>query len=159
MSELQLYRRRLIPAECILLKDDIIVKQTKNLIITSWKTLNPKIAFSHGCSCYFLREGFKISKFYTQNNSLLYWYCDIVEYARDESTHTLTTTDLLADVIVYPDGRTKVVDLDELAQAFETGLLTAAQLSAALRQLNHLLTYIYKDKFDQLQAPIENLGL
>jgi Uncharacterized conserved protein len=159
MSELQLYRRRLIPAECILLKDDIIVKQTKDLIITSWKTLNPKIAFSHGCSCYFLREGFKISKFYTQNNSLLYWYCDIVEYARDESAHTLTTTDLLADVIVYPDGRTKVVDLDELAQAFETGLLTAAQLSAALRQLNHLLTYIYKDKFDQLQAPIENLGL
>lgn len=62
-------------------------------------------------------------------------------------------------MIVYPDGRTKVVDLDELAQAFETGLLTAAQLSAALRQLNHLLTYIYKDKFDQLQAPIENLGL
>ena len=159
MSELQLYRRRLIPAECILLKDDIIVKQTKDLIIPSWKTLNPKIAFSHGCSCYFLREGFKISKFYTQNNSLLYWYCDIVEYAQDESAHTLTTTDLLADVIVYPDGRTKVVDLDELAQAFETGLLTAAQLSAALRQLNHLLTYIYKDKFDQLQAPIENLGL
>ena len=159
MSELQLYRRRLIPAECILLKDDIIVKQTKDLIITSWKTLNPKIAFSHGCSCYFLREGFKISKFYTQNNSLLYWYCDIVEYAQDESAHTLTTTDLLADVIVYPDGRTKVVDLDELAQAFETGLLTAAQLSAALRQLNHLLTYIYKDKFDHLQAPIENLGL
>ena len=159
MSELQLYRRRLIPAECILLKDDIIVKQTKDLIITSWKTLNPKIAFSHGCSCYFLREGFKISKFYTQNNSLLYWYCDIVEYAQDESAHTLTTTDLLADVIVYPDGRTKVVDLDELAQAFETGLLTAAQLSAALRQLNHLLTYIYNDKFDQLQAPIENLGL
>ena len=159
MSELQLYRRRLIPAECILLKDDIIVKQTKDLIITSWKTLNPKIALSHGCSCYFLREGFKISKFYTQNNSLLYWYCDIVEYARNESAHTLTTTDLLADVIVYPDGRTKVVDLDELAQAFETGLLTAAQLSAALRQLNHLLTYIYKDKFDQLQAPIENLGL
>ena len=159
MSELQLYRRRLIPAECILLKDDIIVKQTKDLIITSWKTLNPKIAFSHGCSCYFLREGFKISKFYTQNNSLLYWYCDIVEYARNESAHTLTTTDLLADVIVYPDGRTKVVDLDELAQAFETGLLTAAQLSAALRQLNHVLTYIYKDKFEQLQAPIENLGL
>ncbi len=159
MSELQLYRRRLLPAECILLKDDVIVKQTEDLIITSWKTLNPKIAFSHGCSCYFLKEGFKISKFYRQNNTLLYWYCDIVEYAQDESAHTLTATDLLADVIVYPDGRTKVVDLDELAQAFDTGLLTAAQLSAALRQLNHLLTYIYKDKFDQLQSPIESLGL
>lgn len=159
MSELQLYRKRLIPAECILLKDDIIVKHTGDLIITSWKTLNPKIAFSHGCSCYFLQEGFKISKFYRQDNSLLYWYCDIVEYTQDDTAHTLTATDLLADVIVYPDGRTKVVDLDELAQAFETGLLSAAQLSAALRCLNRLLTYIYKDKFDQLQAPIESLGL
>ena len=159
MSELQLYRRRLIPAECIPLKDDVIVKQTEDLIITSWKTLNPKIAFSHGCSCYFLREGFKISKFYRQDGTLLYWYCDIVEYALDEQAHSLTATDLLADVIVYPDGRTKVVDLDELAQAFEDGLLTKGQLSAALRQRNHLLTYIYKDKFDQLQIQLESLGL
>lgn len=159
MSELQLYRRRLIPAECVPLKDDVIVKQTEDLVITSWKTLNPKIAFSHGCSCYFLREGFKISKFYRQDGTLLYWYCDIVEYALDEQAHSLTATDLLADVIVYPDGRTKVVDLDELAQAFEDGLLTGDQLSAALRQLNHLLTYIYKDKFDQLQIHLESLGL
>lgn len=159
MSELQLYRRRLFPDECILLKDDVVVKQTEELVVTSWKTLNQKIAFSHGCSCYFLKEGFKLSKFYRQDGSLLYWYCDIVEYALDEQTHTLTVTDLLADVIVYPDGRTKVVDLDELAQAFENGLLTGGQLSAALRQLDHLLTYIYKDKFDQLQIQLESLGL
>lgn len=159
MSDLKLYRKRLIPSECILLKDDIIISQTEDLVITSWKTLNPKIAFSHGCSCYFLKEGFKISKFYRQDGSLLYWYCDIVEYAHDEQAHTLTATDLLADVIVYPDGRTKVVDLDELAQAFESGLLTGEQLTSALRQLNHLLTYIYKDKFDQLQIQLESLGL
>lgn len=159
MSELQLYRKRLIPAECILLKDDVIVHRTEDLVVTTWKTLNPKIAFTHGCSCYFLKEGFKISKFYRQDDSLLYWYCDIVEYTHDEQAHTLTATDLLADVIVYPDGRTKVVDLDELAQAFESGLLTAAQLTAALRRLNNLLTYIYKDKFDQLQAHLESLGL
>ncbi|MBO5282845.1 MAG: DUF402 domain-containing protein [Lachnospiraceae bacterium] len=159
MSDLKLYRKRLIPSECILLKDDILISQTEDLVITSWKTLNPKIAFSHGCSCYFLKEGFKISKFYRQDGSLLYWYCDIVEYAHDEQAHTLTATDLLADVIVYPDGRTKVVDLDELAQAFEAGLLTGEQMAAALRQLNHLLTYIYKDKFDQLQIQLESLGL
>lgn len=159
MSELQLYRRRLIPDECILLKDDVVVKQTEELVVTSWNALNPKIAFSHGCSCYFLKEGFKLSKFYRQDGSLLYWYCDIVEYTLDEQAHALTVTDLLADVIVYPDGRTKVVDLDELAQAFENGLLTGGQLSAALRQLDHLLTYIYKDKFDQLQIQLESLGL
>ncbi len=159
MEITKIYRKRFIPAECVLLKDDIIIMQDEEVIITKWNTLNPKPAFSHGCSCYFLKEGLKVSKIYRSDNTLLYWYCDIVEYTLDEQAHTLTATDLLADVIVYPDGRTKVVDLDELAQAFEDGLLTGSQLSAALRQLNHLLTYIYKDKFDQLQIQLESLGL
>ena len=63
-NELQIYRKRLIPEECILLKDDIIVEQNEDYILTKWKTLNPKTTFSHGCSCYYLKEGFKISKFY-----------------------------------------------------------------------------------------------
>ena len=60
----KLYRQRLIPAECILLKDDIIVAQDDEVIITKWNTLNPKTEFSHGCSCYFLKEGLKVSKMY-----------------------------------------------------------------------------------------------
>ena len=51
-NELQIYRKRLIPEECILLKDDIIVEQNEDYILTKWKTLNPKATFSHGCSCY-----------------------------------------------------------------------------------------------------------
>ena len=49
-NELQIYRKRLIPEECILLKDDIIVEQNEDYILTKWKTLNPKTTFSHGCS-------------------------------------------------------------------------------------------------------------
>ena len=56
-NELQIYRKRLIPEECILLKDDIIVEQNEDYILTKWKTLNPKTTFSHGCSCYYLKEG------------------------------------------------------------------------------------------------------
>ena len=41
-NELQIYRKRLIPEECILLKDDIIVEQNDDYILTKWKTLNPK---------------------------------------------------------------------------------------------------------------------
>ena len=159
MTHLKLFRKRLIPPECIELKDDIIVKEDTDHIVTTWTTLNPKTTFHHGCSCYFLKEGFKISKFYRQDNNLLYWYCDIVEYQYDEVTHSLTAIDLLADVIVYPDGRFKVVDLDELATAFERSLITAEQLKSTLYHLDHLLTYIYKDKFDQLQAVLENLGV
>ena len=159
MNNLQLFRKRLIPNECILLKDDVIVYQSDDYIITTWTTLNPKIAFHHGCSCYFLKEGFKLSKFYRHDNSLLYWYCDIVEYEWNHENNSLTSTDLLADVIVYPDGRTKVMDLDELAEACSSGLITLEQLQKSLRQLDKFLTYVDKDKFDQLQSVLEIRGL
>ena len=61
MSIKTLYRKRIIPPECIHLKDDIIVEQNNECIITKWNTLNPKTEFSHGCSCYFLKEGFKVN--------------------------------------------------------------------------------------------------
>lgn len=159
MENLQIYRRRLIPAECILLKDDIIVVQNEDIIITKWNTLNPKTTFSHGCSCYFLKEGIKVSKMYRHDGSLLQWYCDIVCYDYQAEHNALYVTDLLADVIIQPDGTTQVVDLDELAEAFDKGLITAEQMSTCLHQLNHLLTIIYRDKFDRLLEEMERLGL
>jgi protein associated with RNAse G/E len=159
METLKLYRKRIIPAECIYLKDDIIVKETDDVIVTTWNTLKPKCTFSHGCSCYFLKKGLKVSKFYQQDNSLLYWYCDIVDYTREEVSHSLIITDLLVDVIIYPSGMLKVVDLDELADALEDQLITAEQLKLALRRLSNLLTLIYKDKFDYLTSELNTLGL
>lgn len=159
MPTLQLYRKRLIPDECILLKDDIIVEQNEEVIITKWSTLNPKTSFSHGCSCYFLKEGIKVSKFYRHDNSLLYWYCDIVDYDYDKDANSLVVTDLLADVIIYPSGTVQVLDLDEMADALDKGLITADQMSTCLRRLNNLLTIIYRDKFDRLQDYLERLGL
>ena len=159
MEVQKLFRKRIIPAQCMELKDDIIIDQCDETVITKWETINPKVNFSHGCSCYYLKEGLKISKFYRNDNSLLYWYCDIVDYEYDEKEHSLTVTDLLADVIIYPDGRVKVVDLDELAEAAETDLITKEQMCLCLRRLNNLLSIIDRDKFDKLQAPLELLKL
>lgn len=159
MTVSKLYRRRLIPSECILLKDDIILEQNDEFIITKWNTIHPKPDFSHGCSCDFLREGIKVSKIYREDGSLVYWYCDIVDFSFEESTETLTVTDLLADVILYPEGRMEVVDLDELAEAMERELITKEQMTTCLRNLNHLLSMIYRDKFDRLQTRLNSLGL
>lgn len=152
MTISNLYRRRLIPPECILLKDDVILEQNNEFIVTKWNTLRPKPDFSHGCSCYFLKEGIKVSKIYREDGSLVYWYCDIVDYSYNEDDASLTVTDLLADVILYPDGNMKVVDLDELAEAMERELITKEQMTACLRSLNHLLSMIYRDKFDRFQS-------
>lgn len=159
MAVSKLYRRRLIPAECLLLKDDIIVEQNDEVLITKWKTIRPKPDFSHGCSCYFLQEGIKVSKIYRSDGSLVYWYCDIVDYDYDADSQSLTVIDLLADVILYPEGRMEVVDLDELAEAMERELITKEQMTTCLRNLNHLLSMIYRDKFDRLQARLNSLGL
>ena len=159
MNFSKLYRKRLIPQECILLKDDIIEFSSDDILITSWKTLNPKTNFSHGCSCYFFKEGFKVSKFYKPDGQLLYYYCDIVEFTFDEEADALTVTDLLADVIIYPDGTHHVIDLDELADAQEQNLITGVQLNRSLRQLNKLLNIIQRKEFSVLLEKTESLGL
>lgn len=155
MADPILYRKRLIPEECVLLKDDRLLYRDDEIIVTAWNTLKPRKDLHHGCSCYYLREGIKVSRFYDENGSPLYWYCDIVDYDYNKETDTYVITDLLADVIIYPDGFVKVVDIDELATAREAGLLTDALLKKALLTLNHLLQIIYAGEFENLQEPLE----
>ncbi len=155
MDHVKIYRKRMIPDECILLKDDIILEQTDDIIITSWNTLKPRRDFHHGYSCYFLKHGYKVSKFYREDNTLLYWYCDIVDYAYQQSNNALIVTDLLADVVIYPDGYIKVLDLSELAVAIEQALCEPRVITQALRKLDALLNLIYDDKFDTLSSYID----
>lgn len=150
-----LYRKRIIPDECILLKDDIVLYRDEEIIVTKWNALKPKIDLHHGFSCYFLNKGFKVSKFIREDNSLLYWYCDIVEHTYDVATDTYVFTDLLADVIIYPDDKVKVVDLDEIAVALERKMLSERELSITLRTLDSLLNSIYSGDFDFLKSKIE----
>lgn len=146
-----LYRKRIIPQECILLKDDIILSCDEEHIITSWNALHPKKDLHHGWSCYFLKEGFKVSKFCKEDGTLLYWYCDIVEFDYNHTKNTLVVTDLLADVIVYPDGFVKVVDIDELVTALNQNELSLETLKSSLLILDKLLKIIYDGEFPKLQ--------
>lgn len=157
MSELKLYRRRFIPDEKVYLKDDEIILSEKNLIITKWKALKKRKDLSHGASCYFLDEGFKVSKFLDENNNLLFWYCDIINYEYDLENNTYTFSDLLVDIIVYPDGFVKVVDLDEIADAFEQKIIDEEIMKSALRLSNKLLGIIYSGGFSKYTSYIEGL--
>lgn len=156
MENVKLYRRRIIPEECVYLKDDVILHQDEEVIITRWNTLRPKKTLHHGYSCYFLDRGFKVSKFYDHEGKLISWYCDIISHTFDPDTNTYIFTDLLADVIVYPDGFVRVVDLDELADAMHDHLISEEDLQLALRHLDKLLNLIYKGAFHRLQKYIED---
>ena len=155
MADPILYRKRLIPEECVLLKDDTVLYRDNQIIVTGWNSLKPRKDLHHGYSCYYLEEGFKVSRFCKEDGSMLYWYCDIVDYDYTADTDTYIVTDLLADVVIYPGGFVKVVDLDALVTAQESGLLNNDMLKKALLRLNHLLEIIYAGDFDKLQKPIE----
>lgn len=156
MTNPTLYRKRIIPEECIHLKDDIIITCNEDIILTRWNSLKPKKDLHHGYSCYFLKKGFKVSQFLREDDSLLYWYCDIVEYIYDNADNSMTSLDLLADVIVYPNGFVKVMDLDELAITLNQGTLSQNLLTQCLNRLNDLLQIIYRGEFHTLQKYIED---
>ncbi|MBU9745027.1 DUF402 domain-containing protein [Lachnospiraceae bacterium ASD3451] len=149
-----LYRKRLIPSECIELKDDQILYQDDRIIVTKWNTIRPKKDLDHGYSCYFMKKGFKVSRFYGHENQHVCWYCDIIDTAYDAELNAYTFTDLLVDVILTPDGSIKVVDVDELADAMENKLISQSMLLRALRRLDYLLSIIYQDRFGDLQREI-----
>ncbi len=155
MNNLTLYRKRLIPDECILLKDDIIVHADNDVIVTTWHSLKKRKDIGTGISLYLMNQGIKASKFYSNNGDFLYWYCDVVDYVVDKEANSVTTIDLLADVIVYPNYFVKVMDLDELSEAHKTGLINDDQLHKALEITNILVSGDVKENFDRFQIIID----
>ncbi len=148
MDDLKIFRKRLIPSECIWLKDDIVLLCNEEFIVTRWNTLKPRKDFTHGFSVYCLKKGIKVSKFYKPDGTLRYWYCDVVDYDINITENTCTTTDLLVDVVVYPDGSSRILDLDELADAHEKGLVDNNTLYEALKRADKLVSDIYAGNFN-----------
>ncbi|MCR5735082.1 MAG: DUF402 domain-containing protein [Lachnospiraceae bacterium] len=155
MEKTTLFRKRIIPSECIELKDDEILRLDEDVIITKWNTLKPKKDLHHGLSCYFLKEGYKVSKFMKEDGSLLYWYCDIIEYEYSKENNTYIFMDLLADVVIYPDKSVRVIDLDEIGQALSSDIITKEQCIRLLSSLDSLLRIIYDGRFSELTAMLD----
>lgn len=154
-----LYRKRIIPNECILLKDDEILYYENNILVTKWNALKPKPDLAHGFSCYYFDQGFKISKFYRADHSLLYYYCDIITADKNLEDNTIIVTDLLADVIIYPDGYVKVVDLAEIVEALNSKDISLSEVKQALLSLDKLLSIIYEGKLNTLTSYIDKFDI
>jgi Uncharacterized conserved protein len=150
MESIKLYRKRFIPDEIIFLKDDIILQADEDKIITKWNVLKPRGDFVCGFSYYYLKKGYKISKFMDKNGNLVYYYCDIIDIYFDKNEKSYIFADLLADVIVYKDGSVKVVDLAEIAEALDKNLITQELAKKALRILDELLNTIYDSGIENL---------
>ena len=153
-SDIRLYRRRFIPDEIKPLSDDIVLHIDEDIIITSWNAFRPRSDFASGVSVYYRKEGFKISAHYGEDGTFTRWYCDIITETQSEDGFIFS--DLLIDVVIFPDGTVRVVDLDEAADALEQGLITAPMLTQALRSTDKLLSYIYHGSFSELTDCLSN---
>lgn len=155
MNPPMLYRKRFIPEEMTLLKDDVLLYQDEELLITKWRVLKPRVDFQKGISFYFLKKGYKISKFFKENGDFVYYYCDIIDTCYEKETNTFIFTDLLADVIVEPTGFVRVLDLAEISDALDKNLISIDLAKKAICQLDQLLQIIYSKQLQQVLMPYE----
>lgn len=142
---MKIYRKRYIPNEIVDISKDEVILLTEDLLVTKWLPINPRGDIASGKSYTFLKKGWKISEFYNQNAELVCWYCDIIDCEIKDDVYT--TIDLLVDIKVYPDGTYEVLDLDELDEALELGLISEEQKDEALTKLNGLLEIVKSRKF------------
>ena len=154
-NQVSLYRKRFIPCETNYLKDDKIVYMDENIIITKWDTLKPRKDIKRGMSVYFLNEGYKVSKLYSPDEKLVYWYCDIVKVVPNEERNEIVFEDLLLDVVIYEDGHIEVLDADELADALEQKIIPQEYGIMALRNMDKLLNIIYNGEFGRIEELIK----
>lgn len=152
-----LYRKRHIPEECILLKNDRILFLDDSRLVTTWNVLKPRADFASGISLFDFEKHWKITRVAKADGSLYHWYCDIMKMHISEENETVTylMEDLLIDIVIEADGSVHVLDLDEAADAFEKGLITGADLTLALNAADALLRIIRSGEFARYQEIVE----
>ena len=143
MEKIKIYRVRFIPMEEVDISGDEILFLDDNRMVTRWDPIHPRNDFAKGYSCTWLKEGYKISKVMNIAREVKYWYCDIIHVEAKEDGKLYRFIDLLLDVKVMPDGQVIVMDMDELALAVETRLVTQQQANQSLRQCDRLLKRVY----------------
>ena len=75
------------------------------------------------------------------------WYADLVEIKKIDET-IIEVTDLYIDIIIEGDGPTyRLIDLDDLGEAFATGVVRPEEMAEPLRNLQRFLDdHIHDDK-------------
>lgn len=151
---MELYRKRFIPNEIVLLDRDKIEYMDEKIIITSWEPIKKREDFDYGRSIYYIEKGFKISEFFL-NGQKQFVYCDIIKTDMKNSTYIFT--DLLVDVKIYNDGRIEILDLDEISVCIKDDIITKEECTIAINNLHCLLEKLYSGQLEELLKPFERV--
>lgn len=144
---MKLLRKRYIPNEVVDISGDEVLYKDDELMVTKWLPINKRADIGSGISYVFLKEGYKISKFFDNDGNFAYWYCDIIEYAYDKAEDTHLFTDLLLDLKIYENGKYEILDMDELVEAYNKKMITIDQVLKAFKSLSKLYELLKNEKF------------
>ncbi|MDQ2086663.1 DUF402 domain-containing protein [Herbivorax sp. ANBcel31] len=147
MKKPKMYRKRYIPDEIVDITGDELVFRNEELLITKWKPIRKRDDISGGISYTFLKEGYKISKFFGPSGEFIYWYCDIIDVKYDSENDAYTFVDLLLDVKILPKGSVQVLDADELSLAIKEDIITKREMCMSLSILDKILKMAYLGEF------------
>jgi len=145
-EEVRIIRKRYIPNEEVILNGDEVLfyDDEKKIIVTKWLPIKKRTDISHGYSEYHLNDNYKVSVFFDENGKMLYIYADIVKYfMRDD---IFVVVDLLLDV-KKTDKEISVLDMDELVEARENGLITEEEYELSMRTCEKVVNILSEDTY------------
>lgn len=144
---IKMFRKRYIPNEIIDISGDEVLYMDDEVLVTKWLPIKPRNDIGRGMSFTFLKEGYKVSKFFDVNGNFSYWYCDIIDYRYDEVKDEHIFVDLLVDLKVNLKGEYEILDLEELNEAFLNKIITKDEFELAMERLNKLLDLVKAGDF------------
>jgi len=95
----------------------------------------------------FVGKWFSIGKIRNMQGKLTGYYCDIITPPRLLEDDGVEITDLFLDLWVSPDLRFKVLDEDELENAYSRGWITKNLYEKAKKELKKLINIVKQRKF------------
>ncbi|MFR1519054.1 MAG: DUF402 domain-containing protein [Clostridia bacterium] len=124
-------RKRFIPEEEVDISGDEVLYDDGDLLVTRWLPIRTRNDIGWGFSYIYIPGHYKISAFFDCEGRFKYWYCDVIKTEYEKEQNKYIFIDLLIDVIIEPGERCRVLDEDELQEAFLRGLISDEDVKIA----------------------------
>lgn len=87
---------------------------------------------------------------FDEQGELVQWYIDVIGRMGLDEQGVPWWEDLYLDIVVSPEGKTLLLDVDELDEALRRGVVTQSEYDSAWREASTLLSALEEDLFPLL---------
>ena len=133
----KIIKHKLCPYESQDITNDHWHHISEDLLISTWNPVESEMQVASVLSIFELSKGVQISKKFNAQGQLKYWYCDLIAARyEDEALHI---TDLILDLVIFPDGVLQVIDVSEYQKYTPQSPWETKVLKEAPKNLSYLM--------------------